>query len=232
MILRFALLISAAFVAAPSALAQETGTLIRHRVAQMPGRGPAAARVTMEGFAACVVDRSQGRARKFIDLPVGSPEYKSLLKSMFDPSDECMADGHLKLSENLLRGGIFVALFQHDYKSKAIDAFPDDLNSGYLQLYGDTVPSSAYSVVALEQFGECVARANPALSRSLVLSYPASRQENEAVQVLMPKLSACIPDGEKIELSKATVKGAIAEGLLRLTRAATKSEFARTEVQK
>lgn len=229
---RFALLTIAALVVAPQVLAQETGSLIRHRVAQIPGRGPAAARVTMEGFTACIVDRSQGRARKFIDLPVGSPEYKSLLKNMFDPSDECMADGQLRLSENLLRGGIFVALFQQDYKSKAIDAFPDDLNTGYRELYGDTVPSAAYSVVALEQFGECVARANPVLSRSLVLSYPASRQENDSVQALMPKFSACIPNGEKIELSKATVKGAVAEGLVRLTRAASDRELARAEVQK
>lgn len=228
----FAILSIAASMMPHSVAAQETGSLIRHRVAQIQGRGPAAARATMEGFSACIVDRSQGRARKFIDLPVGSPEYKSLIKNMFDPSDDCMADGQLSLSENLLRGGIFIALFQQHYKAMATEAFPDDLTTGYREIYGDTVPSAAYSAVALEQFGECVGRANPALSRSLVLSHPASRQENDSVTALMPTFSACIPKGEKIELSKATVKGAIAEGLFRLSRAASERELARVEAQK
>lgn len=204
--------------------AQETGTLLPHRAAQMPGRGPLAARITMEGYAACIVDRSGGRARKLIDLPVNSPDYGMTLRNMYDSVDDCMSDGQLSMSSNLLRGGMFIALYMREYKKNAILFLPAEVDSGYRALYGDQVPDEVYSSLALEQFGECVSRADVAQARSLVLSSPGSEQETQAVRALM-RFSSCIPHGETIELSKTTVKGAVAEGLYRLTRATKQSSI-------
>lgn len=200
--------------------AQETGTLLPHRAAQTPGRGPIAARVTLEGYAACIVDRSEGRARKLVDLPVNSADYRTTLKNMYDGVDECISDAQLTMSSRLLRGGMFIALYIRDYKGNAISSFAPEVDSGYRALYGEKVPDDVYTVLAMEQFGECVARADPAQARSLTLSYPGSEQEKNSVTALLPRLSACVPHGETIEFSRTTVKGAVAEGLYRLTRAA------------
>jgi hypothetical protein len=200
--------------------AQETGTLLPHRAAQIQGRGPVAARVTMEAFATCVIDRAKGRAMKLIDMPADTPEYASLFNALFDRTDACISGGQLSMTANLLSGGMFKAMYIRDYKYDSVPVtFGSDVVTGYRELYGDAPSAKAVPVLAMEQFGECVARADAANARLLLLSYPGSVQEKAAFDDLMSKFSGCIVQGERLELSKAAVKGAVSEGLYRLMRA-------------
>ena len=203
--------------------AQETGTLIQHRAAQAEYRGKNAARVTMEQFAACLVSRSRGRVLKYAAMRADDPTYRKFMLSLFDASgDQCLSSGDLSFNPMVFRGTIFQALYAAEFPQDS--AAPADFagvpSTGFREAYGAQVAPEARGVVALEQFGECVARADGPGLRSLLNAIPGSSQETSLFNALVPKFSACIPQGETLAFSKVILKGALAEGMYRLSKAA------------
>ena len=217
--------ITAAFVlsmiAAPAG-AQETGTLIQHRAAQAEYRGKNAARLTMEQFAGCLVSRSRGRVTRYANMRADDPGYRKYMLSLFDAAgDECLSSGDLSFNAMVFRGTIFQALYAAEFpNSSAPIDFAAVPNTGFRDAYGPQVAPEARSVVALEQFGECVGRADGPGLRNLLNAVPGSAQETALFNALVPKFSGCIPKGETLAFSKVILKGALAEGMYWLSKAA------------
>jgi hypothetical protein len=210
----------AAVICAP-VQAQETGTLIQHRAAQAEYRGKKAARVTMEQFAACLVSRSRGRVTRYANMRADDPGYRKYMLSLFHSmGDECLSSGDLAFNDIVFRGTVFQALYAVDFPSSSA---PTDFSAlpstGFREAYGPQVAPEARSVVALEQFGECVGRADGAGLRNLLNAIPGSAQESALFNALVPKFSACIPKGETLAFSKVILKGALAEGMYWLSKA-------------
>lgn len=218
------LVIGFALAAGAPASAQETGTLITHKSAEIDGRGRDAARATMEAFAACTVSRYTGRAQALADVPVDSTRYERLFRNMFDSyGDEClsgMEGGRLSFSSGLFRGALFQALYEREFKENAPTDFSAVTDTGYLQLYSSPLSAEARTALALERFGECVSRADPLGVRKLLRQRPGSSDEDEAINALRPKFAACIPRDQTIRFSPSILKGAVAEGIYRLSKAA------------
>ncbi len=215
-----ATLAAAALGAAPVA-AQETGTLIRHRAAQMEGHGGHGARLTMRDFAACLVDRAPGRTARLLMAPIDSPEYAQMMKRLFDREDEvCLADGQLRFAERLLMGNLFDAAYDHDFARAPSANFSATTDSGYVAIYKQPYSSKIASALALEQFGECVAHAQPATVRTLLAATPGTSSEKQAFADITPALGPCLPTGGNFAFSRAMLRGALAEGIYRLSKAA------------
>lgn len=208
-------------VCAAPAAAQETGTLIkRGRAAQIDEGNPNAPRIAMEAFGACVVSRSKGRVAKFVDLRVGDQDYADYMRGLFDRSDDaCMSVGWLQFHDIHFRGSLFQALYNAEFRSGPPN-FGVVTSSNYRALYPESLSPAARNTVALEQFGECVGRADPQNVHDLLRSLAGSSRETALFHTLAPRFSACVPQGEKIALSKIVAKGALAEGMYRLSKAA------------
>jgi hypothetical protein len=215
------LVAGALIVCATSVSAQETGTLIkRNRAAQIDEGNPNAPRIAMEAFGACVLSRSKGRVAKFVDMRVGEQEYADYMRGLFDRSDDfCLSQGWLQFHDIHFRGALFQALYNSEFKSGP-PSFGAVTTSNYRALYPETLSPPARNTVALEQFGECVARADPQGVHDLLRSLAGSSRETALFQQLSPRFSACIPQGEKLAFSKIVLKGALAEGMYRLSKAA------------
>ena len=200
--------------------AQETGTLLQRKAAQIDTRDANAARLTMRNFAACIASRSKGRLAKLLALPVGTPEYAKMSRAMFDrEGDECLSGGELSFSMKLLRGSFFEAVYMQDFGRDTVLDLATVGDSGYRARYAEPLdPEGAY-VLAFEQFGECVVRARTAAARDLVTSIPGSATESSALAVLAPALGPCLPKGRKIVFSKPVLRGFISEGLYWLSAA-------------
>lgn len=221
------LMVAAAILSAAPAVAQETGTLITHRSAQVHGSGKTDARETMLAFAECLVSRSPGRTANIIDVRIDSPEYERMMGSYFDEiGDLCMSGGELTMNETLLRGSVFQALYQRDFGDEGPTSFDPALDTGYRAMYTEPVARKGKLSLGLESFGECVARADGATVRKLLMMRPDSQGEAEAFQTIQPFLNGCIPVGVELTFSLATLKGALAEGMYRLSRAATANQGA------
>lgn len=209
-------------VTAIPAYAQETGTLVTHRAAQIDGRGRDAARLTMERFMTCAVSRQSGRARNLSRLAIDLPEYERGFVSLYDTmGDICLgSDGELRFTEGLFRGGLFQALYARDFGTNGPTDFSGVTSSGYPQLYSSPLSDRARAALALEQFGECVSRADANGVRDLLRQLPGSAGEREAITALRSHFAACIPQNETIQFSPSVLKGALAEGIYRLSVAA------------
>lgn len=209
------------------AIAQETGTLITRKAAQIDSRDKNAARKTLEIFAKCVVDRQAGRASKIIDFRVDVPEYEKYMGGLTDYYDECLSSGEFAFSYATFRGAMFEALYLRKFKSDGPLTFDPSLQSGYRALYPETLTPEAQDSVAQVNFGECVVRADAQGVRNLLTSQPGSATETEAVMRIGQKLSACIVKGSKISFSKSVLRGMLAEGLYRLSMASERASEAR-----
>jgi len=205
-----------------AAPAQETGTLITNRSAEIDARGRDAARRTMDAFAACLVSRYSGRAVALTRLPIDSPQYDRVARNMFDSvGDECISgSGQLSFSDALFRAGIFQALYAREFGDNGPIDFSAVASTGYRQLYGETLSPRVRQALALEQFGECVARADAAGVRALLGQIPGGAGERAAINDLRPSLGNCIPRDETIAFSPSILRGALAEGIYRLSVAA------------
>lgn len=207
---------------ARSAVAQETGTLITHRAAQMDTTGAKSARLTLKQYGACVLDRYKGRAARLMQIAVDSDEYRRLSRAVIEgDGDECLSGGELSFGVPLFHGALFEAAYLRDFRFDAPDTVPADVDSGYQALYMSPYSSAARNAISLEQFGECVVRADTKGARALLLSDPSRPSEQQAFAQLAPSFGGCVVKGETIELSKVVVRGAVAEGLYRLSTAVT-----------
>ncbi|MBK6706344.1 MAG: hypothetical protein IPG54_02220 [Sphingomonadales bacterium] len=210
-----------ALMASAHVSAQETGTLITRKAAQIDTLSEAGARQAMEQFGECIVSREKGRTAKLIDPRVATTKHDKLLDATVHSADQCLSDGTLRTSTLMMRGAIFQALYRRDYAAAdAPIAFPAELKSGYRALYPAELSDEARMYLSLNHFGECVSRADGPAVRQLVLSRAGSASESEAITVLMPRFSACIVKDNTIRFSRSNLKGALSEGLYRLSRAA------------
>lgn len=66
---------------------------------------------------------------------------------------------------------------------------------------------------SLAGFSDCVIFHGTEDADALVRSKPASAEETSAVQALIPAISACLYEGDKIDLTPASIRGFVADGL-------------------
>jgi hypothetical protein len=214
----------AALMMGSIASAQETGSLITRKVAQIDSRDKDAARKTLEAFSTCVVERQYGRAAKLINIPIDSAEYKKQMGGLTTYYDDCLSTGEFSLSFDLMRGGLFQAFYLREFKLKGPVSFDPQTVTGYRAMYPETLSDQARSSVALINFAECVTRADGANVRLLMTMPAGSKGETGVFQSLAPKFGPCIVQGNQIKFSKAILKGALAEGLYRLSVASKAGE--------
>lgn len=201
--------------AAAPALAQETGTLITRRPASVEFDTREGARNTMRQFGDCTVARSRISAKRLIDSPADSPEYERRVK--FITKEECLGAGTLVFPFTVLRGALFEALYRNEFGRSGPADFAATPAFDYRGGYSGALSPLAASTVAIGRFGDCVARADGAAARDMLLSQPETTDEKAALKRIKPKLSGCVVQGQTTKFSPSMLRSAIAEGMYRLS---------------
>lgn len=220
------LLASASGAHAPSAHAQmaiETGSRTARPAPAAINDSPAMkpeerARATMLAYTTCLVRRHAPGVRRALALAENTGAAQKALLDLADT--DCLADGQLRMSLPLFRGGLFVALYQQDLPQArtGLGAKPLDF-SGDVQADG----AGAQTYLALHDFCDCVTRSDPADVRALVLTPVAAPEEAAAFASLSPHMNACLPTGERLTFTKSILDALFAEALHREALAAAKA---------
>lgn len=203
-----------ALMAVPAG-AQDTGSLVRSDLGQMPENGDkiTRARQGMLNFAACLVARKQNAVKAYLaDTAPYSVEANNVAKRL--AKEDCL-DGGLVFEEAVFRAASYEAL----YKARFGRAQPGDLTALPVvdYVYGtNPIDDGDRQSVALRRFADCVTRAAPGEVHSLMLSRPASALENEAMRTLMPRLSGCLVKDVTLKFSKVQLRGVLGETLYRI----------------
>ncbi len=203
---------------ADAAQAQMTGTLMTRQPAQTDVDDKHAARKMNRGFTNCMVDRSPQRIKVYLALPVGGDAATRMVKRLFDrEGDACMGMGQMTVPQNLLRGGLYEALYLKEYSGKALPDFKIVQTIDYLAPYQDGISDQGKQAVAMVQFADCVVRARGNDARSLMFLIPGSSSESRTFVDLTPSFGGCLPKDAQFEFSKSVLRAALAEALYRLT---------------
>ena len=121
---------------------------------------------------------------------------------------------------------VSVSRYAREFRANGPTDFSAVTTTGYRELYADGISGEARTALALEQFGECVARADAVGVQTFLRQGPGSSGERAAIQALVPRYAACIPRHETITFSLTVLKGALAEGIYRLSVAARDAQQA------
>ncbi len=169
------------------------------------------ARVALVRYADCLVHARTRMVRHALDLPPGplaDKEFAAL------STDACLSAGQLRFPASLLRGPLFIALYRRNFPGVAPALAPapiDFAKVSHLAADDPQIPT----FVAFRVIGDCVARADPAAAREVVMASPVSPAEKAAFAPLMPRLVACLPGGQRFVFNKMILAGLLAEVMVR-----------------
>lgn len=182
---------------------------------------PQDARVALAKFAACMWNQQGYKIDKWLNEEISDESQGEHFVALINSSD-CDIDApavSLKFKGTLIRGSFYELMYLKDFGNRsAVESFTDISPVSYAKVGSSNgLAGSKYQLsVAL---GDCTVRAAPAAARQLLLTKLASAQESAAIQSLVPFLSTCIPQGQQMNLTTSSIRGAIAESLYRLTQA-------------
>lgn len=196
----------------------ETGSLISRRAAQIGGTTKTDARRTTRDFGVCVLKRFPKYGERLAEEPVHTAEYNKLLNRV--TIDDCLSHGELTIPWNVVRTAIIEALYLDRYGRSGPTDFSQVPPIDYLAGYPAELAGNARTVVALSRFGDCVSRKDAVNARALAVSIPGSADETQRFRFLSPSFNGCVVQGEKLTFSRSVIRGAVSEGLYRLSRAA------------
>lgn len=180
---------------------------------------PTLVRATFEAFARCIVGSQRGSVERALSLsPIGKL-YSQALTALSDQA--CLRGGSLEMDYPLLRGALFIALYNADYRRNNGNIAPQPLD--FSEDVGGASTPEERRYIGLRQFADCVVRADPAASRALTLSRAGSSAENAAFSTLTAQLGPCINNGQTIGFSRIVLAGLIAETLYREAKASDKT---------
>lgn len=167
----------------------------------------------IQGYAKCLVDQWPGVVQDITNVFPGSAEYKAAIAPL--AKSACTQNTELNVPSELVRGGLFQALYAESYPDKAppLAASPLNLDA---DVRGQP-ESRASSFIVLRRYGECVVRDNPEAARVLTLTTAGTSGETDALATLQPTLNRCLTSGNSVSFSKAVLTGIIAEVLYRLS---------------
>ena len=195
----------------------ESGSLITRRAAQISGRTTTDARRTTRDYGVCVLKRFPKYGERVALEPVHTDEYEKLLKRMV--IDDCLSLGELSFPLNVVRSAVIEALYINQYGRSGPTDFSQVPPIDYLAGYPAELPGSARTTLALARFGDCVSRKDAVNARALAVSIPGSTDETQRLRFLSSSFNGCVIQGEKLTFSKSVIRGAVSEGLYRLSRA-------------
>jgi hypothetical protein len=193
------------------------------RLAPVPPRTPTnystedGIRLLVSEFADCVISHDRKHVDSYLATPPDSAESDRLWPTIAQTG--CLSIGTLTLTDAGFRGGAYGRLYKSDFGKRG----PMDFSAVQAIDYGarlDPTRPQDRTNIGARRFADCVARAQPAQSRKLILSRIASRDESAAFDALQPAARECLGEGLTITFSKGALRALIGEVMYRLSRAA------------
>lgn len=166
-------------------------------------------RITARAFAECLLKRKP----VWVDRLLGVPNPMSTRMLVRADMDECLDGGSLSFKPDLMRGALFGAKYRSVYAVPG--AAPTMTPAAEIFYAADRASDpNFYSTLSI---ADCVVGKGPDVARKVVLTRPATPENNEAYRALLPNLTACMARGVTARISKANIDGFLAEALYRRT---------------
>ena len=179
----------------------------------------------------CVLRVAPDAVGTYLNTRPGSYEEQRTFFGFHDRIRKCLAiDAGVFSTHGLsLRGALAAAVYRHnfpsdpDFAGAGATALPAEwLTFVYAAPKGPTTlaDDEARRLILLEQIGACVVNANPNGAALLVRSVPASPEERQAFQKLIPQLGPCLPSKVTFTIRAGPLRIYLAQPLLQKAQVA------------
>ena len=140
-----------------------------------------------------------------------NPDDRKAIKRIVDHA--CLDDGELQFAHNIIRGGLYTALYRRDFRreSTPLSLAPLDVS----QVASATGDPTFQNLATLLTFADCIVRRDVPSARNLVLAMPGTARAASALQQLSRHFPVCLTQGSQLKFSKTILAGLIAEALYR-----------------
>ncbi|WP_314375571.1 hypothetical protein [Sphingomonas paucimobilis] len=172
-------------------------------------------RITMAQFVRCTVDRKPTNVARITSLPADKLGGVEFAKAA---DEDCLLAGEIRFKPILMRGALFVELYRRRQAAEQrhiewrLPVVPFDVQTPV-----DPTNEELATQMALLAFAKCVIDRDPATARAVVMGPTVSKVQDTAINALVPNLGPCLPNGQKITLSRNILEGALGEVLYRGT---------------
>jgi hypothetical protein len=165
--------------------------------------------------AACVAKRAPTRIESLLRTAPGSPKERNILSTFQSRLDWCIpGEDSIGFPWTLLRGALVEAYYKVQFSQPlSVQAAPPEVLAAW------TAPNLASGgTVELEYFhgvARCVVAKDPRLVEKLLVTTPMAADEMAALRPIRPLLPGCIDSGIAFTASRESLRGLLAEALLR-----------------
>jgi hypothetical protein len=178
----------------------------------------------MAEFTKCMVAKHARRAalERFLrQLPAGEA-FNRVGQSLADPDCLPYSLGQVTMhfQADLFRQSLYTALYQRDYGRLGpldVKPVPALVVASEFDAPSAEIPNT---VLFTRIVGDCVAREDSAAVHALLVSKIRSKEEDVALQRVMPAVQKCLPAGRQVRFSRSMLRGYVAEALYKLRKAA------------
>jgi hypothetical protein len=179
----------------------------------------------MATFSRCVVENRARRAvaERFVRIVPSDPRYGELGRDI--STGDCVprnAAGRMQLrfQPDLFRLALYEALYRADFGRSPppdVQALPPLMLSSEFDARPEDVPET---MRFMRLFGDCAARRDAPAVHALLRTRIGTAEERAGIEALGSAMANCLPAQEKLRFSRGVLRGALAEGLYKLRRAA------------
>jgi hypothetical protein len=196
------------------------------RIAQNPSEvNEELARKIRKKFAACVYNRNEDRSVRFLQSsdPSGAIDFQKLgwkgsamskRLSMSHCLGRAMTSSQsqllMQIQESSLRNLLSEEAYLANHKVPfEISEGSDEMLPARLYIEAETLDKAK----TIGAFSDCVVYRASAEADAILRTDPASEEEAVAAKALIPTLSVCLDEGQKLEFTIASIRSYAAEGL-------------------
>ncbi|MDJ0642057.1 MAG: hypothetical protein QNJ15_04505 [Erythrobacter sp.] len=228
MMKKLLVLVIAACITTPAHAQLEREATTGSRFLQDPNTvDPKVVRKMTKDFGKCIFD---GRAKQSLSLLAVS-DYRSIDYSQLGEAGEFLNDKKfmefclrramtanqrkigIRISNSVIRSALVEEAYLDTYKKRnepivlPADA-PEVLPNRYF-VAGPTYDDAR----AVASFSDCVVYNAPAEAHAIVHTKPASKEERQAINAIVPALGACLSAGSEMALDVPSIRAFVADGL-------------------
>ena len=183
----------------------------------------------LAGYADCVV-RTSSNAKAVESFLKVIPESAAFYASALKAADMHCLDGaarrrggklEMRLQPATYRDALFPALYRARFgKAPPLDRLSSVAPLTYDGEFAGDTSTLPPLYKAGRAIGDCIARANPQASHSLLMARPYTASENAALQALRPNIAQCVTEGQTVSFSRGSLRAFVGEATYRLAIAA------------
>lgn len=176
---------------------------------------------TMQLYSDCMVGRRQYQAKiaEFLRTSPDSPQFGERGMKLIEPTcmPRAISRTQMRMAPAIFRPALYSALYRTEFKRAPADVGNRAKLDYAAELEAGAVAPANYAY--LREVGDCTSRAKPAEVRALILTRIGGDDEKSALAALMPAVQQCVPEGAKLRFSRTILRGTLAEGLYKLSKA-------------